>query len=628
MEADIRWLDDPEVYQVNRRRAHSDHVICRSKEDCVNGIRAYCQSLNGTWGFCYAENAMSRKKDFYRKDFDDRAFDRIEVPGHIELAGYDRIHYINTMYPWEGHEFRRPAYTLGRETLEEGMFSESEYNPVGSYIRYFVPEAELQGRKIMIRFDGVEQAMFVWLNGHFVGYSEDSYSPAEFDLTDYILPGRNKLAVEVHKRSTAAFIEDQDYFRFFGIFRDVTLIARTENHPEDLWIRPHLLEDGSGKVDVQILFEDVTEGASFGYRIISPGGRVLESGEYETAEKCCFTTNTFAKAACWDHKDPALYELEITVRNGNGEITGYVRYPFGFRRIEIRDRVMLLNVKRLSLNGINRHEWSPYTGRAIRGYEMKCDIDIMKQNHINAVRTCHYPNQTIWYSMCDQAGLYVMAEVNLESHGSWQKNGVCEPSYNVPGSISRWRDVVMDRAVSNFEVLKNHTSILFWSLGNESYAGENFRLMNDYYKSVDPERLTHYEGNSWNPDYEDSISDLKSLMYPQPAKIADYLEHAPAKPFICCEFMHSMGNSVGGMGSYMELIDRYEMYQGGFVWDLIDQALYVRDEVTGKRVLRYGGDFDDRPSDYEFSANGLLFADRTEKPAMQEVRYYYEKYSR
>lgn len=258
--------------------------------------------------------------------------------------------------------------------------------------------------------------------------------------------------------------------------------------------------------------------------------------------------------------------------------------------------------------------------------EMRADLACIQRNHINAVRTCHYPDQIPWYELCDKAGIYLMAETNLESHGSFQKLGMAEPSCNVPGSVPEWKAVVLDRAESNFETFKNHTSVLFWSLGNESYAGDDIEAMNAYFKGKQDGRLVHYEGVTSNRVYEDTISDVESRMYAKPQDIEAYLQNEPKKPFILCEYMHDMGNSLGGLSSYMKLVDRYEMFQGGFIWDFIDQALMVKDEVTGRDVLRYGGDFDDRPSDYEFSGNGIVFADRREKPAMQEVRYYYGQY--
>ena len=257
---------------------------------------------------------------------------------------------------------------------------------------------------------------------------------------------------------------------------------------------------------------------------------------------------------------------------------------------------------------------------------MKADISCILRNNINSVRTCHYPDQIPWYYMCDDAGIYVMAETNLESHGSFQKLGAIEPSCNVPGSIPQWRDAVLERAKNNFETFKNHTSILFWSLGNESYAGDDIEAMNVYFAEKKDGRLVHYESSYYNRAYEDTISDLETRMYAKPEDVEEYLNNSPKKPYILCEFMHDMGNSMGGLGSYMKLIDKYDRYHGGFIWDFIDQAIMVKDPVTGKDVLRYGGDFDDKPADYEFSANGIVFADRKEKPAMQEVRYYYGLY--
>ena len=310
----------------------------------------------------------------------------------------------------------------------------------------------------------------------------------------------------------------------------------------------------------------------------------------------------------------------------DGEIIEVVPYRIGFRRIEIKNKVMLLNGERLIINGVNRHEWNPKTGRCIGLEDMVSDINCMTRNNINAVRTCHYPDQIPWYYMCDDAGIYVMAETNLESHGSWQKLGAVEPSVNIPGSISQWREVVVDRARTNYETFKNHTSILFWSLGNESYAGDDIKAMNTYFKERQDGRLVHYEGSFYTRQYEDTISDVESRMYAKPYEIREYLSNHPKKPYLLCEYMHDMGNSLGGFDSYIKLIDEFEMYQGGFIWDFIDQAILVKDHVTGKEVLRYGGDFDDRPSDYEFSGNGIVFADRKEKPAMQEVRYYYGLY--
>ena len=640
MQADIRWLDDPQVFAVNRLPAHSDHRFYGSMEDCRRKTCGLTQSLNGTWRFQWSKSAGTCPAEFYREDFDTTGFESIQVPGHMELAGYDRIHYINTMYPWEGHLYRRPAWSLpeaGGEAME-GQFSKAEYNPVGSYIREFVLDEGLKGRRVCMSFEGVEQALFLWLNGQFVGYAEDSFTPSDFDLTPYIRDGKNVLAAQVHKRSTAAYLEDQDFFRFSGIFRDVTLYAKPEVHVEDMWARAEVAEDcrrGSFSLDLRLSRgndsgPDSENGEYPGYSVrwslFDGDGRAVARDEAPAAGSLRFGPVAVEDVRLWDHHNPRLYHLEITVLGPDGSEVEAVPYDVGFRRIEIRDQVIRLNGKRLIINGVNRHEWNARTGRVIGMEDMIRDMEILKANHINSVRTCHYPDQIPWYYMCDTCGIYLMAETNLESHGSWQKMGAVEPSWNVPGSLPQWREAVMDRARSNFEFFKNHTSVLFWSLGNESYAGDNLLAMQRFFKEADPGRPVHYEGVFHNRAYEDGISDMESQMYAPPERVEAYLRNRPKKPFILCEYMHDMGNSLGGLKSYMDLLDRYEMYQGGYIWDFIDQALFVKDEVTGREVLRYGGDFDDRPSDYEFSGNGIVFADRTPKPAMQEVRYYYGLY--
>lgn len=644
MKADIRWLDDPQVFRVNRLDAHSDHKFYENKEDYEKKEQRLKQSLNGIWKFRYSENAMERPADFYQKWFQCRSFDEMKVPQHIELAGYDKIHYINTMYPWEGHIYRRPAGT-GKEK-GKGMFSQAEYNPVGSYIRKFDLQDGLRGKRIILSFEGVEQAFYVWVNGEFAGYAEDSFTVSEFDITPYVKEKDNLLAVEVHKRSTAAFLEDQDFFRFFGIFRDVNLYGIPAVHIEDLWIRPiYHPEDGKAEIELDICLSQKKKEKNIQGKIkVSLKDNAAETktvllDETENLDDPAIQTNLPVEGSvnnvlhfryelkktvnAWSNTDPYLYELLIEVQNEKDETVEVVPYPIGFRKIELKDGKMLLNGKRLIINGVNRHEWNARSGRCITEADEKWDIECIRRNHINAVRTCHYPDHISWYYRCDQAGIYLMAETNLETHGSWQKMGATEPSWNVPGNIECWRACTLDRAVSNFETFKNHTSVLFWSLGNESYAGNVLREMNQYYKEKDPDRLVHYEGVCHNRSYEDVISDMESQMYTSPENVKEYLENNPKKPFLLCEYMHDMGNSLGGMESYIRLLDQYDNYQGGFIWDYMDQALWVKDEVTGREVLRYGGDFDDRPSDYEFSGNGILFADRTEKPAMQEVRHYY-----
>ena len=632
MNADMKWLDNPEVFKVNQLEPHSDHCYYLDYSDMKKEKNPLLQSLNGQWEFAYSKNVMERPVDFYKETFDASGFDKIMVPGHIELAGYDKIRYINTMYPWEGKEYHRGAYSMEATGAEEGMFSEAQYNPVGSYIKYFDLDKNMCGKRIHICFEGVEEAMYLWLNGQFIGYAEDSFTPSEFDLTPYVKEKGNVLAVQVHKMSTAAFLEDQDFFRFFGIFRNVTLKAIPDVHLEDVWFKPVLNQDnesGSVSVSMKVSAPD-SQNVTAGFILKDREENILVEKSLQLNKENNHLEGTICvdleSVRLWDNHNPYLYHAYVELKAEDGSLAEVIPYDIGFRRIEIIDKVVYLNGKRLVITGVNRHEWNARTGRCIGVEDMEADISCMLRNNINSVRTCHYPDQIPWYYMCDDAGIYVMAETNLESHGSFQKLGAIEPSCNVPGSIPQWRDAVLERAKNNFETFKNHTSILFWSLGNESYAGDDIEAMNVYFAEKKDGRLVHYESSYYNRAYEDTISDFETRMYAKPEDVEEYLNNSPKKPYILCEFMHDMGNSMGGLGSYMKLIDKYDMYHGGFIWDFIDQAIMVKDSVTGKDVLRYGGDFDDKPADYEFSANGIVFADRKEKPAMQEVRYYYGLY--
>ncbi|MTV82332.1 glycoside hydrolase family 2 TIM barrel-domain containing protein [Secundilactobacillus folii] len=628
MTPEISWLDDPETFRVNQLPAHSDHRIYQTEAEVQAQQSSLVQSLDGTWQFKFAKNPSERPVGFWQPDYDRSSFDTITVPGHIELAGYGQIKYINTTYPWEGKIYRRPAYALSADDKGEGMFSQGEDNTVGAYVTTFSLNRSLQGKHIVVQFDGVEQAMYLWLNGHFVGYAEDSFSQSEFDLTPYLKDGENLMAVEVFKRSTAAFIEDQDMFRFSGIFRSVRLVGQPLLHVRDMKLRPNVDSDlKTGDFNLELaLSRETGEDGSVAVEVTDAEGQIIYSTQKTVNDHFEVDHETIPNIHLWQHTDPYLYHLKITVMDEQGDTLEIVPFDFGFRRFEMKDKIMTLNGKRLVINGVNRHEWDSKRGRSVTMADMKADLATFKANNINAVRTCHYPDQIDWYYLCDHTGVYMMAENNLESHGTWQKMGAVEPSYNVPGSVTQWREAVLDRARSNYEAFKNHTAILFWSLGNESYAGDDIAAMNAFYKDHDDTRLVHYEGVCRNRVYEDRISDMESMMYDPPKAIEEYLTNDPKKPFIDCEFMHDMGNSLGGMSSYDALLDKFPMYQGGFIWDFIDQALEVKDEVTGQTVLRYGGDFDDRHSDYEFSADGLMFADRTPKPALQEVKYYYGKH--
>lgn len=604
-EAKLSWLEDSEVFAVNRIPAHSDHTYFEKETE----ERPLRQCLNGSWLFSYAKNPSMRVERFYEDSYDCSGFDTIQVPGHLETQGYGRNQYINTMYPWDGEEFLRPPMVSKRN------------NPVGSYVKYFTLEEQMKGKRTFISFQGVETAFYVWLNGTFIGYSEDSFTPAEFELTETLREGENKLAVEVYKRSSASWLEDQDFFRFSGIFRDVFLYSIPRVHVRDIFVKAGLTDsyqEGTLEIRAELIggIDDVTIEAS----LRDGDEKEIWNGNAEGKEEVFFKASGLAVLP-WSAEEPRLYRLYLYVKNEEGQILEFIPQKVGFRRFEMKDRIMCLNGKRILFKGVNRHEFNPVRGRAITREDMLWDIRFMKQHNINAVRTSHYPNQTLWYELCDEYGIYLIDETNLESHGSWQKLGEVEPSWNVPGDRPEWKAAVLDRASSMFERDKNHPSVLIWSCGNESYAGTDIEAMSEYFHEKDDSRLVHYEGVFWNRKY-DHISDMESRMYAKPAEIEEYLENDPKKPYISCEYMHSMGNSTGGMKLYTDLEKKYPLYQGGFIWDYIDQSLYRVNEL-GERVLTYGGDHDERATDYEFCGNGIVYADRKASPKAQEVKALY-----
>ena len=599
---DLAWLADPAVFAVNRLDAHSDHVCYRTAQEAAAGRTSLRQSLNGAWRFAWSPCPAARPADFWQPDADLSAFGTICVPGHIEMQGYGQIQYANTIYPWDGRSGLTPPQI------------DWDDDPVGSYVTDFTLDEGLRGQRVCVCFEGVEQAMYLWCNGRFVGYAEDSFTPSEFELTEYLRDGVNRLCVEVYKRSSAAWIEDQDFFRFSGIFRPVYLYAKPRVHLADVWLQAGLAADNTtGTLAVRLRLEGEAAGAKVTLRLTDREGYALYDGPV-TGD-----TLELPGVQPWCHATPTLYHAELTLTDAEGTVQEVVPYDIGFRRFELIDGVMCLNGERVVFNGVNRHEWNAETGRAIGPADMYAAMEVFRRHNINAVRTCHYPDQTLWYHLCDQNGIYMIDEANLESHGCWQHPGD-DPAWDVPGSKPEWRACLLDRARSMFERDKNHAAILLWSCGNESYAGEDILAMSEYFHAQDPSRLVHYEGVVNNRAF-DRISDVESRMYAKPQDIRAYLESKPAKPFILCEYMHDMGNSLGGMESYIRLLD-YPQYQGGFVWDYMDQALW-QDGPQGRR-LGYGGDFGERPTDYAFSANGIVFADGAEKPAMQDLRYWYD----
>lgn len=607
---DLAWLENPEVFCVNRLDAHSDHAFYGTQQEKEEGNSRLKQCLSGTWKFSYAPNPAGRQEEFYKEGYPLDTFDDIMVPGHIQLQGYDKCQYVNTMYPWDGHSELRPPHI------------DWEYNPVGSYVKVFDLQDGLVGKEIRLSFEGVETAFYVWLNGSFVGYGEDSFTPSEFDITPYIRTQGNRLAVEVYKRSSSSWLEDQDFFRFSGIFRDVYLYGIPKTHVQDMFVKAALTNRyQDGTINISLNLEGDEETTVKAVLKDSDGLAVIQFCPVSFAKKLIWE-ESLNHAKPWSAETPYLYTLEVELWDRKGTLIETAVSKVGFRTFEMIDNIMCLNGKRIIFNGINRHEFNIRRGRAVTREDMLWDIRFMKQHNINAVRTCHYPNQSLWYDLCDEYGIYLIDEANLESHGTWQKLGVCEPSYNVPGSLPEWKETVLDRAKSMLERDKNHPSVLIWSCGNESYAGEDILEMSRFFKKRDSTRLVHYEGVFWNREF-DETSDMESRMYAKPAEVEEYLEQQPKKPFILCEYMHAMGNSLGGMDKYTSLIDRYPMYQGGFIWDYIDQAL-VKKDSSGREVLGYGGDFTDRPTDYNFCGNGIVYGNRTISPKAQEVKYLYQ----
>ncbi|TBL70325.1 glycoside hydrolase family 2 TIM barrel-domain containing protein [Paenibacillus thalictri] len=611
----LDWLQDVSVFRVNRLDAHSDHRYYSSLASATAGLPMDMRhSLNGSWQFSYAVNPASRIAAFYEMDYNCAAWEHIQVPGHIQLQGWGQAQYVNTMYPWDGLADLRPPHIS------------QEHNPVGSYVKHFDLPAHMQGKPVYISFQGVESAFYVWLNGEFVGYSEDSFTPSEFDLTPYIRDGVNKLAVEVYQRSTGSWLEDQDFWRFSGIFRDVYLFTVPKHHVWDLHVKAELddrYENGTLKVDLA-LWANPSAPVHALLELKDAAGRTCLTGKSEFQNGRLEVMAEAGRVQLWSAESPYLYSLCISIVDEHGELVEAIVQKVGFRRFEMKDKLMCLNGKRILFKGVNRHEFNCRSGRAITKQDMLWDIQTLKRSNINAVRTSHYPNQTLWYELCDKYGVYVIDEMNLETHGSWQKMGAVEPSWNIPGNDPQWQDIVLDRARSMLERDKNHPSILIWSCGNESYAGQVILNVSNYFRETDPSRLVHYEGVFHNRKY-DATSDMESRMYAKPADIEAYLQSQPAKPYISCEYMHAMGNSVGGLHKYTELENKYPMYQGGFIWDYIDQALVKKDRF-GREYLAYGGDFQDRPSDYSFCGNGLVYADRQVTPKMQEVKFLYQNY--
>ncbi len=655
MEFDVKKIHDPKFFKENCMAAHSDHVTYKNEAEAMEQNSSFRLSLDGIWKFHYAKNDAQTILGFEAENYNCRPWDDIRVSAHIQMEGYDIPQYANIQYPWDGRE------DVWRDAVP------TDFNPVASYVKYFtLPEGFIKNG-LYISFQGVESGFALWLNGSYVGYSEDSFTPSEFDLTPYVKEGENKLAVKVFKWTSSSWCEDQDFYRFSGIFRSVYLYTMPKVHVYDLKVQPVVeesLENAKLVLDMEICgkVETVEKSAddakmqNVSAKITLTGSRddskegvagsvsentifseTISFQSNNTSDTIRFTDTGAATVhfeqqvshpALWSAEHPDLYTLTVELFDESGNSVEFISQNIGFRRFEMKDGIMTLNGKRIVFKGVNRHEFSSKTGRAVSKEEVLQDIITMKQNNINAIRTCHYPDASGIYELCDRYGLYMIAENNLESHGSWDaaSHGLVPEDTIVPGDNMDWEPMMLDRVNSCYQRDKNHPAILIWSVGNESYGGKVIFDMSEKFRALDPHRLVHYEGIFNDRRYE-GTSDMESQMYTSVENIKKFLAEHKEKPFICCEYTHAMGNSCGAMHKYTDLTDTEPRYQGGFIWDYIDQSILKKDRY-GQEFQAYGGDCGERPTDYNFSGNGICYGgERDASPKMQEVKFNYQNIS-
>ncbi|MEK3706830.1 glycoside hydrolase family 2 TIM barrel-domain containing protein [Paenibacillus sp. FSL R7-0198] len=622
------WNNNPETFQVGRLPAHASMVAFPSITEALSNDSSaspWYESLNGQWKFAFAETPEQRITSFYENNYDASDWDEIAVPSNWQLQGYDYPHYTNMTYPW-----------VEREPELKPPFAPTTYNPVGSYIRTFTVPADWKDRPVLLHFEGVESAFYVWVNGELVGYSEDTFTPAEFDITSYLTEGENKLAVEVYRWCDASWLENQDFWRLSGIFRGVYLHSPSPVQIADFFVRTELddaYQDAELLLDLKLFNHNAaqtTAGLSVQAQLYDAQQQTVlkqpltAAVSFQGEDELSFQLSTeVIKPLLWSAEFPHLYTLVLSIQNESGKTLEAVRSRIGFRKFELKDGLMQINGKRIVFKGVNRHEFSPDKGRAIGREDMIRDIELMKSYNVNAVRTSHYPNQSLWYELCDEYGLYVIDETNLETHGTWYYGQKEMNENNIPASKPEWRNNVIDRCNSMFQRDKNHPSVIIWSLGNESFGGDNFIAMYDYLKQVDPTRLVHYEGTfHYRPS--DSASDIESTMYISPQDVEQYARmKGPKKPYIICEYSHAMGNSCGGLHLYWDLFDKYDVLQGAFIWDWVDQSIRTT-TADGVEYFAYGGDFGESPHDGNFCGNGLILADKTVTPKLEEVKKCYQ----
>ncbi len=603
MTFDVAHLKDPNFFAQNRRPAHSDHRWFASVEEARTGISSFEQFLNGHWKFHYAKNFTQLPTGFQDPALDVSGWDDIRVPQHIQLAGYDRPQYVNVGYAWDGQEAVLPGEIPTRD------------NPVGTYIRDFELDHQLEvGERLHLTFHGAESAVAVWVNGTYIGYASDTFTPSEFDITNALTTGINRVAAQVFTYTAGSWLEDQDFYRFSGIFRDVVLTRRAAVHLEDVRITTEL-SDTFDRAIITITPQLAGVG--------TVNARIAGVGEFIVGADGVLTFELTAPLL-WSAEQPNLYDVVLEVRDASGALTEIVPQRVGVRRFEIVDSIMLLNGKRVAFHGVNRHEFG-LNGRVVTRSEVETDVKLMKQVGINAVRTSHYPNNRWIYEFADEYGLMVIDEMNLETHGMWTRVRAQDrpQSEALPGDRDQWRAITLDRAASMLERDKNHASILIWSCGNESYGGTVIRDVSAYFKASD-NRPVHYEGIDWDARYPET-TDIVSKMYTPAAEVEAFLQDHREKPMILCEYAHAMGNSFGAVDEYVELSYREPLFQGGFIWDFADQAIELTDR-HGKTIFGYGGDSGEAIHDWDFSGNGIFAADHTWTPKTQEVKRVYQSF--
>lgn len=611
------WQNEPTVTGINRLPSRATFMPFDSLDQAKKGegkLSSRYFELNGIWKFRLFDSYREKILSFADTDFDSSDWDDIPVPSCWQMEGYDYPIYSNVQYPWE--------------RIQEPDVPEAptDYNPVGCYIKKFtLPEGFRMERTVLV-FEGVESAFYLYVNGVRCGYGEGTFRRSEFDITEYLCEGENNLSVEVYRWCTGSWLEDQDFFRLSGIFRDVYLYTTNRQYVKDFTLRalPDVKNYKTGDILLDVILGNDSIYTEAEMTVYDYDNIVVATDtEFVAGGEKISLSATVPFMELWSAEKPYLYNVVLLLRDRDGNEIEYVNCKTGFRHIEIKDSVLYFNGKRLLLKGTNRHEFSCDTGRVISKEQMIEDILIMKKHNINAVRTSHYPNQPLWYQLCDEYGLYVIDENNLESHGT---RFMGEKTPLMPDSMEMWTPSCMDRIESLYQRDKNHPCVIIWSLGNECSAGENFLKMHDYLNETDPSRPVHYEsiwGEKDRFDFNRNVTDIYSQMYPKPWDLEKSINELPEKPWMLCEFSHAMGNSVGGNRKYLELMDKYPCFFGVFVWDFVDQG--VRKALPdGTRFIAYGGESGEYTHDGTFCANGLVFADRELTPAIKEIKRLYQ----